>query len=955
MTTAPTQTVLRHIRGVIAAEQTGQLADGELLERFAARREEAAFAALVRRHGPLVFGVCRRVLHNRHDAEDAFQAAFLALARHAGSVGRRGSLGGWLHRVAYRSAVRARARSLRRDEHERRADQRTAADPLAELSGRELLGLLDEELQRLPAVHREPLLLCYLEGRTRDEAAREMACSLGTLKRRLERAREVLRGRLTARGVALPAALLTAGLVAGAGSAAVPATLAAAAMRAALARGAVPATVAELAAGTLGGAGPAKLRAAVVLLLAVGATILGAGGLVTQFAASPAAAAPAGIEASGATEPLQTAERSTPPAAPSPGQAKEMTVTGRVLGPDGKPVAGAQVAVVVRQVVSLSSREHFTWHRNNSLGRTSADAHGDFRMAVPRMPPSLVRQVRLLAGAPGLGLAWKGLDPKAESIQAEIRLPSEQVVRGRVVDLQGEPVAGGEVHITELTHKPARGEKGEGTLEVPEDGLPFGPKTATLDARGNFTIRGLGTNLTVEMEVRDDRVELHTFTVDTAAKKEAENVNLGLPPGRVVEGRVTYADTGKPVAGTRVSIVTAGGGDVTGNTDRQGRYHINIRPASPQFPREGNDLGINVFPPVGEPYWMAMHGLKWTKGATRQEMDVALPRGVLVRGKITEAGSGKPVVGAYVEYNGHSAHKGVSEADGSYVFAVPARATGPLTISAPTNDYVSQAIGSAALLAGLKGGDRVYYHAVVPLDLKRDESEKQVPIVLRRGVTIKGRLTGPDGKPVKDTILFASEYRPPNEKGLMPIRVRDSRFELSGCDPDKTYRLVVIEHPEKFVPMFGLEALNTYGQLWQSQLLGPQNKLGAVVEVSAKQAAAEPVEVRLVPCGSAKVRFVNGDGKPLARHKPWLQLLVTPGLPSNQAVKEGQLSAEVVTLISQYPDMSEPHAGADGALMLEGLIPGATYRIRQTNQDGEVLKEFTAESGKTAEVTVAVP
>ena len=121
MTTVHTQATLRHIRGLLATEQTGQLPDGELLERFATRREEAAFAALVRRHGPLVFGVCRRVLHNQHDAEDAFQAAFLALARYAAAVGRRGSVGGWLHRVAYRTAVKARTRSLEREEHERRA------------------------------------------------------------------------------------------------------------------------------------------------------------------------------------------------------------------------------------------------------------------------------------------------------------------------------------------------------------------------------------------------------------------------------------------------------------------------------------------------------------------------------------------------------------------------------------------------------------------------------------------------------------------------------------------------------------------------------------------------------------------------------------------------------------------------------------------------------------------
>ena len=112
--------------------------------------------------------------------------------------------------------------------------------------------------------------------------------------------------------------------------------------------------------------------------------------------------------------------------------------------------------------------------------------------------------------------------------------------------------------------------------------------------------------------------------------------------------------------------------------------------------------------------------------------------------------------------------------------------------------------------------------------------------------------------------------------------------------------------------------------------------------------------MRLAPCGSAKVRFVDGDGKPIAKHKPWVQLIVTPGLPSNEAIKEGKLSAEAVTLISQYLDDNEPHAGADGVLTLEGLIPGATYRIKQARFEGEIIKEFKAEAGKTLEVTVTV-
>jgi hypothetical protein len=298
-------------------------------------------------------------------------------------------------------------------------------------------------------------------------------------------------------------------------------------------------------------------------------------------------------------------------------------------------------------------------------------------------------------------------------------------------------------------------------------------------------------------------------------------------------------------------------------------------------------------------------------------------------------------------------HKGVSGADGSYTFAVPADATGPLTVTASTPDFVPQAIGSADILGGGKGGDRIYYHAVVPLGLKAGDREKELPVVLRRGVTIKGRVVGPDGKPAKDTLLLVGEYRPANEKFLHPILVRDGQLELPGCDPDRTYRLVFVERPW-VGPVFGVEALHTFGQLWISQLLGAQNKLGKVVEVSAKKAAAEPVEVRLAACGSAKVRFVGADGKPLAKYKGALQLVVTPGPPVGQAIQEGRFAAEVVRLISEYADDSEPHADADGVLTLEGLVPGATYRLKKAEFGGDVLKDFTVEAGKAQELTVTV-
>jgi RNA polymerase sigma-70 factor (ECF subfamily) len=196
-----------------------QVSDATLLERFITRHEEAAFAALVQRHGPLVLGVCRRVLRNPHDAEDVFQATFLVLARKAVSIPWQTSVGKWLCVVAQRLALNVRAGTLRRQARERSlalhgGDQLLAeehhpqADPLAEIARRELRRVLDDELHHLPEKYRAPLVLCYLEGKTNEEAARELGWPTGSMSRRLERARALLRLRLIRRGLCLGTALL---------------------------------------------------------------------------------------------------------------------------------------------------------------------------------------------------------------------------------------------------------------------------------------------------------------------------------------------------------------------------------------------------------------------------------------------------------------------------------------------------------------------------------------------------------------------------------------------------------------------------------------------------------------------------------------------------------------------------------------------------------------------------
>ncbi len=207
-----TQGVLQHLRTLTADADAGP-SDRELLGRFAGQRDEAAFTLLVRRHGPMVQRLCQRLLHDPQEAEDACQAVFLVLARKADARGWQPSVASWLHRVAYHLALKARAAAARRSLLAGKAAPRTTEDPLEAISGRELQTLLDEELARLPEKLRAPLVLCYLEGATRDEAGRQLGCPLGTLKSRLERGRELLRTRLARRGLALSAVLSTAALV----------------------------------------------------------------------------------------------------------------------------------------------------------------------------------------------------------------------------------------------------------------------------------------------------------------------------------------------------------------------------------------------------------------------------------------------------------------------------------------------------------------------------------------------------------------------------------------------------------------------------------------------------------------------------------------------------------------------------------------------------------------------
>jgi RNA polymerase sigma factor (sigma-70 family) len=275
MANAQLNQVLQQLRTVVTAGGE-ELSDRQLLDRYAAERDGDAFAALVKRHGTMVRNVCRRVLHNDADAEDAFQAAFLLLARKARSIRNREAVVSWLHGVAYRAATNLRRESARRQARERAAVAAAPARPAEDLSWREVQTILDEEIQRLPGCLQGPVVLCYLEGKTHNEGAEELGLRPTTFRGRLERGRALLRKGLSRRGVELAGALLAIRLTERTAAAALPAKLVAPTVQAAL-TGDVSPTVLVLADRLVRGAMATRLATTLIALVLVALAALGLG------------------------------------------------------------------------------------------------------------------------------------------------------------------------------------------------------------------------------------------------------------------------------------------------------------------------------------------------------------------------------------------------------------------------------------------------------------------------------------------------------------------------------------------------------------------------------------------------------------------------------------------------------------------------------------------------------
>jgi RNA polymerase sigma factor (sigma-70 family) len=922
--------VLRHLHSLLAARDQAERSDAQLLARVARQHDEAAFATLVRRHGPLVLGVCRRVLQDSHAAEDAFQATFLVLFRRARSLRPHGSVANWLYTVAYHAALRARAEAARRRREEREVVSMSHYEPSTEDAWRDLRPVLDEELNRLPDKYRSPVVLCYLEGKTNEEAARLLGWPAGTVKGRLARARALLRSRLTRRGITLSTGLLGI-LLAEKASAAVPTLLAESTIKTTLLlaagqAGLTTAPAVALAEGVLQAMFVTKLKIPTVFLLAAGLLALSIGtlGHRVERADSLAAAEPA----------FPRADKQRPVEAPPTEPKEQMTVRGQVFDAQGNPAPEAQVAVLAEKSHPTRGGD-FSADAPAVLDMGKTDAEGRFRLSLPRTSSSSCRKLVVLATVKGHGLSFQSLNPDADQLEAVIKLAAEQVIQGHCHDLQGLPAAGVKIRLAWFG-KFGNGESEGVQFWDPPEHFPLWPEPVTTDDEGRFTLHGLDAEQSLLVHVSDDRFAQQWLVIEPNKQKE---VTLALAPAQIIEGRVLYEDTGKPVPLARLSVHASeledyfgAGPGSDGTTDAEGRFRLN--------PFHGKNFTVTAYGPRGQPYLTRTLQFKWPKGTVKYQVELQLPRGVLIHGKVTEAASGQLVAGTSVQYIPTSDNPNVrpyiltgwegmelSGPDGVFHMAVlPGQ--GHLLFSGPTGDYLHEEIGSNRLYDDKPGGQRFYPDALVKLDLASNADSKEVSVTLRRGLTVRGQLLGPDGQPVIRALMFCRLHVESHSLfWQFPTEVLDGRFELPGCDPDKSVLVAFLD---------------------------PVNQWGATVQLSGKQ-ASDPVTVKLVPCGKVVARFLDADGKPQAHFRPLLEMVLTPGGPrfGRDAGKGLFISdGDVLANLDRHNYWEGPRADADGRCTFPALIPGVTYRYCRRDEEGYAVadKEFTVEAGKTLDL-----
>jgi RNA polymerase sigma factor (sigma-70 family) len=958
----------------LACDQT----DAQLLARFATGHDEAAFEALLRRHGGLVWGVCRRALGHEHDAEDAFQATFLVLAKQAAQIRKPEALVSWLYGTALRMARRAKRDMTRRHHHEQRAGRPASVEAVPEAGLRELQAVLDEEVERLPEKYRTAFTLCVLDGHTREEAAAALGCEPGTVAVHLHRARQRLQKQLARRGVALSAALTAASLGETAFATAPAAVLTATLQAVRGPLGAVSARVAVLLQGATAATLSTKQKLAGLLLLAASLAVAGA--------LLPRVPAQSGPVAAVNAEPEPVARPMPPPVE----KEKKTEVRGRVLGPDGKPIEGA----AVRLAVWKSEEEQVTLI-------ATTDADGRFQGSVPALKTGQVETRSLVAFAPGFGADWIDLDAVPSGDEITLRLvKADVVVRGRVLTLEGKPVAGATVWVWHVvtTEKEdlspvfklwpedpyqALNEARKGLHYPPAAGLP---RKLTTDAEGRFEVRGAGDSRLLSLRIEGDTIE-HTYIRVATVKdfdpktfapsgkqprppRPVQPAQGGPPlygptfdhaarPTQVVTGVVRDRKTGKPVANVGITGTVAYGwweNSAFTRTDAEGRYRLVGLPKSPDCRLTYRHADAST------EYLGLVRTVPEADGLAPVTLDVEMVRGTVVTGRVTDKETEKPVAGRvrYVPLKGNKELAKLPGADihlnGSLTYGLDDE--GRFRLVAPPGPGVvmvqaeRRAVGARPYTqAFVRPADRkepyfqehdglgdIFLSADRGLEPLVDKNAYRiiepaegaealtVDIALDPGKTVTGRVVDPDGNAVRGTTVVGLQG------GWDPVTWLDLAFrdkdrpttvglqdggDQGGLIRDgATFTAVALdpEHPRLLLAIH------------------PGRKLGGTLLLRGDE--KEPPVLRLQKWGALTGRVLGVDGKPTAglrlRYRfldrsVWMAYRLFPEEPSVFTDADGRFRLDVPfaqqELLLVLPRDTRG-AGTPRPLRPEALTPG---------------------------------
>jgi RNA polymerase sigma factor (sigma-70 family) len=978
MPQAPLGTVLRHIRYLVGTDAGQELSDAQLLERFVGRREESAFAALLQRHGQLVWSVCRQVLHHEHDAEDAFQATFLALARHAGSIRRGQAAGSWLYHVAQRIAVKVGMDRSKRQARERQAVVMTRNEPGSHAAWRELQEVLNAELQHLPEKYRAPFVLCCLEGKSKPEAAVLLGWKEGTVSGRLAQARKLLQQRLTRRGMMLSAALCAAAIAREAVSA--PAALVRATLGGALlkttdpaAAAGVSAEVAALVEGVTRSMFASKAKLATSVLLAAGILAAGLGLIVRQAFAARAAEGPPAVanQSPGKDKEPQSAKPNAEPAKEE--NAEPIVIKGHVFDPDGKPFAGARVRFVNVEVES--------------------DKDGAYRVSLARPEGDLApftkesrRWYMVLATANGYGPDFRPIGTADKDGTLDLRLVKDDVpIEGRILDLEGRPVAGASVRVSRLNAA------SDESLDVFLKAWKFGPaeamglapvyptpikpgprdgqakeiarpqwrtwsgawewnpvKPATTDKDGKFRLTGVGRERFVELTVSGPTIQ--TMKVRAVTRKGIDVKDLSKPdpeymqqkgpflrpnslpfptlygstfeqlagPTKPVVGVVRDKATGKPMAGVRV-LGRVGARDINDIMDIETVTDDKGQYKLTGLGKEDRYL-IGTVTKERTTYLPQGRELNDTEGLKPLRADFDLMRGITLRGRLIDKATGKAAGGivSYAMLPGNSHYLEVGRT-GSVVYESvsqrqQAKEDGSFEMTVFPGDGVVSAFAA----------DNRY----LPLFVTPEDEKKGA---FTGGVNAGGAFV--NGHAYQ--IIEPEEGAEAMKLQLEFLTGRTLTGTVFGPDgKELTGATGMIAQPQQaaFTPRPHLPSLRLKKDSAEFTLENvdprrpaflifrhPEKNLAVRVEVRGDE--KDPLKVRLQPGGKVTGRILDADGQPLANARADLVFGKLDGKPAN------------VRFV-----LSSARTDKEGKFTIDGLLPetGLILLVGITEKEGDV-------------------